>query len=143
MKRNLIFVAVFLAVLLLLSAVLFLGSDQAILDPEPAGLVVQVPVSGQVVTSPLHIRGLVNGGGWTGFEGQVGTVHLFDEHGGELAVTFLPATTEWTKLPTHFETTLDFISPGQGSGQLVFRNENASGDPARDKIFIVPIKFSK
>ena len=96
------------------------------------------PKSGETVLSPLKITGIVNGGGWSGFEGQVGTVSfVLDSDQTHDVGTFLKATTEWTKLPTSFEATLDFLS--LGSGKLIFKNENPSGDPSKDKTFIFPI----
>jgi len=115
-------------------------------DPSPLtgteGLVITSLISGQEVSSPLEIVGQVRGNGWSGFEGQVGTVRLLDNSGKELAATFLPATTEWTALPTNFVAILNFQSLVSQSGTLVFRNENPSGDPVRDKTFSLPIKIS-
>lgn len=99
------------------------------------------PKPNQVISSPLKITGVVRGNGWGGFEGQVGTVHVVDVNGKELAVTFLPATTEWTQLPVNFETNITFNAVSGTSGSLVFKNENPSGDPVRDKIFTLPIRF--
>ena len=97
----------------------------------------------ETIASPLKITGRVNGNGWTGFEGQVGTVKLFDNSGKELAMGILTATEEWMKLPVKFESVLWFDYPEAGAGKLVFYNENASGEPARDKTFEVPVKLSK
>lgn len=107
------------------------------------GLEIISPIANSEVSSPLKITGVVSGNGWVGFEGQVGTVKLLDYKGNVLAQTFLPATTEWTKLPTSFETTLNFDVPNNGPATLVFKNENASGEPSRDKTFILPIKISR
>jgi predicted PurR-regulated permease PerM len=105
------------------------------------GIEVSLPKTNAVIESPLKITGTVNGNGWAGFEGQVGTVTLLDNNGKELAKSALTATTEWTKLPTQFQVTITFISPGTGNGTLVFHNENASGDAAKDATFTVPITF--
>lgn len=108
------------------------------------GIQIFFPKEHEVVSSSLKIAGAVNGNGWTGFEGQVGTVRLLDSNGNELAQGVLKATTEWTKLPTNFQADLSFKSPGQGLlGQLIFQNENASGDPAKKKTFTLPISFGK
>ncbi|MCX6721004.1 MAG: hypothetical protein NT026_00100 [Candidatus Staskawiczbacteria bacterium] len=93
-------------------------------------------------SSPMTIKGYVTGkNGWAGFEGQVGTVKLLDASGKELANGVLTATTEWTTLPTNFETTLNFSSAKAQSGTLVFHNENASGLPEKDKTFTLPVKI--
>jgi hypothetical protein len=90
------------------------------------------------ISSPITIRGKVYGNGWNGFEGQVGTVSLYNGEGTIILTEILTATTDWMKLPTAFETTLDF-SGYEGPATLVFKNENPSGEPSRDKTFSVPV----
>jgi len=97
----------------------------------------------QEISSPLKITGYVTGDGWTGFEGQVGTVSLLDYKGNILAQTYLAATTDWMQLPTNFEANLSFTASNPGPGTLVFKNENASGDPIRDKTFILPVNVKQ
>jgi hypothetical protein len=111
-----------------------------------SGIEITSPKNNEAVSSPLKITGVVNGNGWAGFEGQVGTVKLLDGRylegkGKEMASGILTATTEWTKLPTGFETTLNFQTEGAKNGVLVFYNENPSGDPSRLKTFFVPVIF--
>ncbi len=101
------------------------------------------PKANEEVSSPLKITGMVNGNGWAGFEGQVGTVKLLDSSGKELAIGILTATTEWTTLPTNFGTTLTFQASAPQSGSLVFHNENPSGLPDKNKEFVLPIKLLK
>lgn len=106
------------------------------------GLIVQTPQENDVVTSPLVVSGYVDGTDyWTGFEGQVGTVRLLDGNGNQLALGILTATTDWMQFPTSFSTSLIFTTPTTSVGTLVFKNENASGEPVRDKQFILPINF--
>lgn len=123
-------------------AVLFLSMpyEEAInniISVEEKGIKIFSPKENEIISSPLKITGFVNGDGWTGFEGQVGTVRLLDGTGKQLATGILTATTEWTTLPTYFETVLAFTPGWEGS--LVFYNENPSGDPARDKTFMLPV----
>lgn len=95
-------------------------------------------------SSPLEIYGEVRGtDGWTGFEGQVGTVTLLDYKGNELGTSVLKATTDWTKPPVKFEAIINFVALSDGPATLVFKNENASGLAERDKIFSLPIKILK
>lgn len=68
-------------------------------------------------------------------------VKLLDATGKELSSGVLTATTEWTTLPTNFETTLNFQSVSAQSGTLVFHNENPSGMPEKDKTFTLPVKI--
>lgn len=107
------------------------------------GIKIDNIVKNQTVQSPLSIRGTVSGDGWTGFEGQVGTVKLQDSKGRELALGILTATEDWMKLPTNFETTLYFVSEKEEDGYLVFHNENPSGDLDRDRTYTIPVKLPK
>ena len=107
-----------------------------------AGIEVTMPKVDDWVSSPLQVEGTVNGNGWAGFEGQVGTVKLMDESGKQLAIGVLTATTDWTKLPTSFETTLKFSVGTSEKGQLIFDNENPSGNPATAKEFALPVRFA-
>ena len=99
------------------------------------GIKIDYPQENGQVSSPLKIAGSVNGGGWSGFEGQVGTVQLLDYKGNKLAQGVLTATTDWTKPPVNFETTLMFSIKTPGPATLFFSNENPSGDQAKDKKF--------
>ncbi len=123
------------------------GTPQSIFGPilriSKTGLVVINPLPESQISSPLKITGYVNGDGWTGFEGQVGNVKLLDSAGNALAAGILAATTEWTKLPTNFEVTLNFQSTIAQLGTLVFKNENPSGLQEKDKEFILPVKIPK
>jgi hypothetical protein len=100
------------------------------------GITVILPKQNDIVSSPIKITGFVNAGGWAGFEGQVGTVKLLDAKGSQIGKTaILKAVTEWTEMPTEFETTLIFTTNYKGPATLMFSNENPSGDPERDKKF--------
>ncbi len=103
------------------------------------GIKIDSPKDGGWVVSPLKITGSVNGGGWAGFEGQVGTVQLSDNKGKKIADGVLKATTDWTKFPTQFETTLTFTTDYKGSATLFFSNENPSGLPEKNKNLGLPV----
>ncbi len=150
MKKIFLWVSVilFLAVLIFtLWTKLFYVKVSVHLEPKQPmvetgfGVSVTSPRPEEVITSPLKISGYVNGDGWMGFEGQVGTVTLVDEKNEKLAQTFLPASKDWMKLPTYFETTLSFLKPKTATGTLIFRNENASGEPSKDKTYNLPVRF--
>lgn len=109
-----------------------------------SGIQITAPAPNDTVSAPLKITGFIKGDGWTGFEGQVGTVKLFDSNNNELALGILTATEEWMKEPpVNFEITLYFDYPGAGTGTLVFYNENASGEVERNRTFSMPVKLSK
>lgn len=107
------------------------------------GIVIISPSAGQEVSSPLKITGYVNGQGWSGFEGQVGTVTILDYKGNELATAVLKATTEWTQLPTQFEADLKFSAANSGPVTLLFRNENPSGLPENSREFSLQVTASQ
>ncbi len=143
MKKIILIIEAMIAIVIVgLAIFLFLPkeTDAPVVTPL-ADIELFSPKPGDVISSPLKITGVVRGNGWNGFEGQVGTVQVLDASGSELAVTYLPATTEWTALPTNFEASLEFVVTSETFGSLVFHNENASGDPERDKTFTVPVKF--
>lgn len=94
--------------------------------------------SNMEISSPFTIHGRVNGNGWVGFEGQVGTVELINSEGTSIMTAILTATTEWTQLPTNFESTLSF-SGYEGPATLVFHNENPSGLPEKNKTLTLPV----
>jgi len=105
------------------------------------GLKITFPTPNAEVSSPLAILGTANGDGWNGFEGQVGIVDLLDSNGKGLGYAILTATTDWMQPQVSFETTLNFNVDNSGPGTLVFHNENASGDPAMDRIFSMPVNI--
>jgi hypothetical protein len=103
------------------------------------GIQVISPQNNAEVSSPLKITGSVNSGGWAGFEGQVGTVQLLDYKGNKVAEGILKATTDWTKPPVQFESTLAFTTKTPGPMTLLFSNENPSGLPDKEKKFGLPV----
>lgn len=149
MGKNKLFIfllIIIIAALLIGGSAFLLKNNKPIVTPpveNQSGIEIFAPKENEAISSPLKITGRVKGNGWTGFEGQVGIVKLFDNDGKELAMGILTATEDWMKLPVNFETTLWFDYPGDGAGQLVFYNENASGEPERDKTFTLPIKLKK
>lgn len=147
MKKNLLVITILSIVIVALGALLLLpktsNNNQNNNVPQGNdGIEITLPKSGDTLSSPVKITGMVKGNGWTGFEGQVGVVKLFDADNSQLALGILTATADWMTLPTQFETTLFFDYSGEGEGKLVFYNENASGEPARDKTFTLPVKLT-
>lgn len=106
------------------------------------GIEIISPNLNEPISSPLKITGVVNGNGWSGFEGQVGTVELVNSEGTTIITTILKATSDWMKAPTNFEAILDF-SGYEGDAILLFHNENPSGIPEKDKTYILPVKILK
>lgn len=145
MKKIILLTIISAVIILILAGVLIFVSAKNH-EPNPAvgdGIKVFEPELNWQISSPLKITGEVSGNGWAGFEGQVGTVDLLDGNGQIVTRGILTATTEWMNLPTNFETTLNFATPETSNGILIFKNENASGMPEKNKSFSLPIKFSK
>jgi len=141
MKKEFWLIIILAVIIFGLTGVLFFMPDKnskKVLAPT-AGIVVASPKENAWVLSPLEIAGTVNGDGWTGFEGQVGTIQLLDNKGKELASGILKATTDWTSLPTKFGAVLNFAPNNFGLWTLVFKNENPSGDPSKDKEFVLHV----
>jgi len=123
-KRNQLIVGI----ILIVAAFLLIGSgfnNQEKVISE--GIEIYNIKDGQAIESPLLIRGIVTGGKWTGFEGQVGRVEAVDSNGELLGVAPLMATSDFMKLPISFEANLVFDNPKEDYISLVFYNENPSG----------------
>ena len=117
------------------------GKNRPIPPVGDGGIFITNLKEGQEVSSPLKILGFVDGNGWGGFEGQVGTVKLLDFKGNELASGILGATTDWMTFPVQFESTVNFVLNNDGPGTLVFHNENPSDMRDKDKTFSLPVKI--
>jgi len=100
--------------------------------------------SGEEVFSPIEIFGSINGNGWTAFEAQAGIVRLLDENNAVIGSAILTITDEdWMKEFNNFKAMLEFYSPKDQNGKLVFYNENASGESERNREFILPVRIKK
>ena len=97
------------------------------------------PLSGDTVTSPLKITGQARGTWY--FEASF-PVKLVDDNGIVLAEAPAQAQGEWmTEEFVPFAVTLNFKTPTTQAGTLMLRNDNPSGDPARDKELRIPVVF--
>ncbi|OGH92041.1 MAG: hypothetical protein A2534_02390 [Candidatus Magasanikbacteria bacterium RIFOXYD2_FULL_39_9] len=142
-KIILVFIAIFFVGL---AALVIYNKNIPSKNAEPSvlelkkGLVVTNLKENDAISSPFKVVGYTNGDGWNGFEGQVGTVSLYDSAGKLLVIQPLTATSEWMTSTVNFEANLEFLTDAQ-SGTIVFKNENASGESFRDKIVSWPVKF--
>lgn len=144
MKKEIIIVIVLAVVIIVLAGILLWPSNKpADNNQQTTGIQITSPKNNEEISSPIKVAGMADGQGWTGFEGQVGTVRLFNANGGELGSAVLTATTDWTNPPVSFETYLNFQSDSDQPGSLVFRNENPSGLPENNKEFVLPVKILK
>ncbi|MEK7658656.1 MAG: GerMN domain-containing protein [Patescibacteria group bacterium] len=145
MKKGILLVIILAVIIIILTAILFWPKSSQNGQPQNfAGINVVSPKVNEEVSSPLKITGSINGDGWTAFEAQAGTVQLLDENDNVLGTAILGVVDEnWMKQFNNFEGELNFTSLKDQNGKLVFKNENASGEPSRDKTFSLPVKIKK
>lgn len=146
-----IWILIFLAVIIVILAGVLLWPKPKSTGPliEVPGIMVLTPRPNSEVSSPIKITGYVNGKGWVGFEGQVGNVSLIyqnptveqSETEINLGTVSLTATEDWMQTKVNFEAAINFNTSYSGPATLIFHNENPSGDPIRDKTFILPINI--
>jgi Immunoglobulin-like domain of bacterial spore germination len=102
-------------------------------------IVVFIPSSGEMVSSPLHISGEARRN-WF-FEASA-PVELRDTSGTVLAHGSAQAQGDWmTSNYVPFVATLTFTTPTSTTGLLVLKNDNASGELANQKELDIPLRF--
>lgn len=138
-------IIIILFFIVILAGIIFWIFNEGKSEPEPVlqtGIAVASPKANEEVSFPLKITGYVNGDGWIGFEGQVGTVELLRQDGFSAKKAILTATTDWMTSPVYFEQYLTTVMIDPGEATLVFKNENPSGLSQNDKEFRLPVKIS-
>jgi hypothetical protein len=106
---------------------------------EQGDVVLETPVRGQLVTSPLTVSGKARGN-WF-FEANL-PVTLKDENGKVLAQVGAMTADEWmTTDYANFTTVLQFEAPTTEFGLLLVERDNPSGLPENDKSYAVPVRF--
>jgi len=103
-------------------------------------ILMDLPLPGALVASPLRIRGHARGK-WF-FEGDFPIV-LKDANGKDIAKGFATAKEEWmTEKFVPFEGMIEFKRPGSGSkGTLVLKKDNPTDRPEFDDALEIPIFF--
>lgn len=102
-------------------------------------LSVNAPSAGDLVKSPLTIRGEARGNWY--FEASF-PVKLFDGNGKLLSQVPASAVGEWmTKQFVPFEAILAFEIPQTATGTLIFQKDNPSGLPQNDRQFEMAVRF--
>jgi hypothetical protein len=143
MKKEIWILIILAVIMVVLFAFLIFVPAKKSLSPQINGIGITSPKVNEEISSPLKITGTVNGNGWGGFEGQVGTVKLLDDKGNQIGMAILTAITDWMSPPIGFQTYLQFSSDRDQAGKLVFTNENPSGLPNKNREFIMPVKIKK
>lgn len=106
---------------------------------EQADVVIETPLRGQVVASPLTVSGKARGT-WF-FEANL-PVTLKDLSGNVLAQVGAQAVGDWmTEDHVNFTIVLEFEVPSDEFGVLVIEKDNPSGLEEFDKSFTVPVRF--
>ncbi len=94
---------------------------------------------GSVLKSPAIVTGRARGPWY--FEASF-PVELRDANGTLLVQKAAHATSNWmTSDWVPFTVTLNFPSPTTTTGTLKFKNDNPSGDPARDEFYSIEVQF--
>ena|SRR3990172_1512001 len=102
-------------------------------------IVIDSPKPGEIVTSPLTVKGKARGSWY--FEASF-PVRLEDTNGSVLAQTPAQAQGEWmTNDFVPFEGTLEFFPPEIETGKLIFERDNPSGLPENSASLEVPVRF--
>ena len=100
---------------------------------------VNAPKSGDRVTSPLTVSGIVPGP-WS-FEANF-PVEIADANHKKVAEGYATVTGDWmTTKPIAFTATVPFDPPVTDDGFVIIHKANASGDQATDDSVEVPINF--
>ncbi len=101
-------------------------------------ITVDTLTSGQVITLPMTVTGMVVGN-WF-FEGSF-PVFMKDVNGNQIGVALADSSRDWmTTNSIPFSVTLP-VTNYQGAGTLVFTKDNPSGEPQFDASYSVSVVF--
>jgi len=112
-----------------------------IIVPDMGDLIrVSLPQPGRLLFSPGLVAGEARGSWY--FEASF-PVKLIDANGLVLVETYAQAQSDWmTEEFVPFKSRLEFKKPATETGTLILKNDNPSGDPARDKEIRIPVRFT-
>lgn len=104
-------------------------------------ITVSTPLEGEAVKSPLKIKG--DARGFWFFEASF-PIRIYDENGKVLGLAVAQAKADWmTEDLVPFEATLNFDTPAEGDGFIVFEKDNPSGQASNDDSMKLPITFDR
>jgi hypothetical protein len=103
-------------------------------------ITITTPVSGAKITSPVTVTGTARGNWY--FEASF-PVEILDANGKVIGQGHGEAQGDWmTQDFVPFTANLTFSAPATGThGTIRVKNDNPSGDPARDKHIDLPVTF--
>lgn len=103
-------------------------------------LVVDAPLAGDLISSPITLRGKVPGS-WS-FEADFG-VEIYDANGQQIGDGFATLQGEWmTEDLVDFTGTVSFDKPKTSTGTVVLRRANPADESRFDDSVTIPITFS-
>ena len=103
-------------------------------------IVVEHPAPGEMISSPLKIKGKARGS-W--FFEATAPVELVSVKGEAIAQGYLTARGDWmTEDFVPFEAVIKFPKPKTAAGFLVLKNANPSGLPEQEKTIRIPVYFA-
>ncbi len=147
MKKSSIIASLIAVVIVIIGIWIYTNSHQPAVVPVTSDysdlIQVDSPKPNATVASPLVITGKARGSWY--FEASF-PVKLVGEDGTVVAEAAAqanpPAGGEWMTADfVPFKATLTFARPTTRTGTLILKNDNPSGDPARDKEIKIPVQF--
>lgn len=100
---------------------------------------VTAPHSGEVISSPVKVRGRVPGS-WS-FEASFG-IEIQDTNHKKVSDGFATIKGDWmTEKPVGFTASVSFKAPVTGSGYVVLRRANPSAESDQADSVSIPVKF--
>lgn len=112
-------------------------------NPQPYAdeIVIDSPKANNEVSSPFTITGKARGSWY--FEASF-PIQLLDNAGNVVTTSHATAQGDWMTTDfVPFTATLNFDAGNANNGILVIKNDNPSGDPARDKEIRIPLQFKQ
>lgn len=114
--------------------------DNTPVPNQNAEIIIDSPKANSFVNGNINISGKAKGN-WF-FEASF-PIRLEDQDGNILATSTATALSDWMSADfVPFSSKLTFsLSTTTSYGKIVFKNDNPSGDPSRDKFFELPVSF--
>jgi len=134
-----------IAMIVLVSATLIFDwgrkNNSSLMD-QSGEIIIDTPKANSVIGDNVKISGQAKGNWY--FEASF-PIQIQDSDGNILATSTAIAESNWmTENFVPFNSLIIFSVPTTTSyGKIVFKNDNPSGDPVKDKFFEVPVSFSK
>jgi hypothetical protein len=139
MKKLAIVLAVIIVALL---AILIFYPAKGPTAPGNNPVIVNEPLVGALIGSPVTVQGTVTGGGWF-FEASF-PVKVLDSTGrviGQSPAQAQPAEAWMSTGTVAFTALVTFTAPKTATGSIVLSKDNPSGLPANDQSFSIPVRF--